>query len=329
MPIETVESVLDQLDRPIRICYIGGEPCLWLARYPHVLGRTLDDGHAMHMISNGLLLRKIPGLVDAFRDRQISIQISIDGVAETYESIRKRASWQVLVDNIRALVRARMDGGNDRAVISANYLLMRRTLPDLPRFVEFCAAEGIDVVLLTYTMIFDRMVRLGEISEDESVYHCREETQAAIEKARDVARREGISLTAPPPIGDSSGTGPQWTGTPISSPFPGNGSILPQSGPILCNKPWTEVWVYEDGRVVPCCCGNFGPTVGSIQSGLEAVWNGEQIGEIRSKLAAGEFPKNCRCGINISAVGRKMGEEHFFSRVRDEKRRTELTLSRA
>src|SRR5262245_3829552 len=41
MAPEIAHAVLDQLDHPVRLTFIGGEPCLWLRRYPEVLRRAL------------------------------------------------------------------------------------------------------------------------------------------------------------------------------------------------------------------------------------------------------------------------------------------------
>lgn len=200
--------------------------------------RTFRDGYAVHITTNAMLLHKLPGFIDYFRDKRISAKISIDGYGQTYDGIRKRASWDRLVTNLLGVIRARMEGSNEHSVISVNYQLMRRTLADLPRFVEFCADEGVDVLQLSYTEIYDKMVRRGEITEDESVFRHQSETNEAVERAREIARREGVALSAPAPLGQTALIGLQWTGNPILTPQPPGSDIVPRTTP--CRTPRTE-----------------------------------------------------------------------------------------
>ncbi|HKC62157.1 MAG TPA: radical SAM protein, partial [Pyrinomonadaceae bacterium] len=250
MSLQTAERVLDQLTHPVRLTFIGGEPCLWLMRYPQVLRRAIHDGHVVHMITNGILLEKLPDFVNAFRDQSVSVQFSIDGFEKTYERIRKRSSWAAVVRAIRLLQAKREEGKNEKAFITAGYLLMRSTLADLPQFIRFCAHEGLDAVSLTYTMIYDSMVQRGEISEEESVYFHQEETNQAINNAIDVAREEGISINFPPLLGEPTVFGRKWSGPVKASLAPG-ASFLPARENLACDKPWKEIFVNQDGTIIP------------------------------------------------------------------------------
>jgi len=313
MSVETARKVLDQLSHPVRLTFIGGEPCLWLIRHPEVLRRAMADGHVVHLITNGVLLPRLPDFVEAFRDKPVSVQFSMEGYADSYERIRKRSSWAAVVNAIRLVQGRRLAGGNRSAVITANYLLMRQTLADLPRFIGFCADEGIDAVSLTYTMIYHSMVKRGEITEDESVYHHQEATNEAVRQAAEVARRLKISLSYPPPLGEPSVVGRQWVGPEIASVAPGP-AYLPNVERLACGKPWKEIFVNQDGTVVPCCCGpDNGPAIGHVDDGVANLWNGEPVRIVRRALSRGEFDERCRCGINISEVGRQTGIERFFT----------------
>jgi MoaA/NifB/PqqE/SkfB family radical SAM enzyme len=326
MDPSTVHKVLDELEHPIQVSYFGGEPLLWLNRYPEVLERTFRDGHIVKLYSNGLLFHKIPGLIDAFADKRITTQISIDGYGQTYESIRKRGSWDTLVSNLRAILNRRSAAGNVNSVISVAYLLMRRTLADLPRLVEFCAAEGVDFVWLSYAVIQDMMVRAGEISEDESAYRCPAETNEAVGRAKEVARKEGISLFAPDPVGQEEASGGQWTGHQIYLPIPVN-SIRPRRTVPGCHRPFIELWIQEDGTIRPCCCGHNGPRIGHVDDGLHAAWNGFRTQQLRRMLVDGVFPADCRCSASVMTAKRPTREEHFIPRLRPKEHGTRISFA--
>jgi MoaA/NifB/PqqE/SkfB family radical SAM enzyme len=322
MTVETAHRVLDQFSHPVRLTFIGGEPCLWLLRYPEILRRALGEGHIVHLITNGTLVARLTDFVNAFRNRPVSVQFSIDGLGKNYEGIRKRGKWSTVVNAIRLLHSKRVEGKNTKAFITTNYLLMRRTLEHLPEFIRFCAREHIDSISLTYAMIYESMVSRGEITEEESVYYHKEKTNAAVRSAIEIAKEEHISLSFPPLLDDLTVQGKQLVGPFVGSVAPGK-SRLPPAGTI-CEKPWKEIFVNQDGTIVPCCCGpDTGPVVGHLNEGLEHVWNDRPILRLRKALVAGEFPEQCRCGINISAVGRRSNPANFFTRLqgRNEKKK--------
>jgi MoaA/NifB/PqqE/SkfB family radical SAM enzyme len=325
MAVETVHSVLDQLTHKVRLTFIGGEPCLWLMKRQDVMRRALREGHIVHMITNGMLLAHMTDFVDAFRDRPVSIQFSIDGFGDSYERIRQRASWQTLTDSIRLVHSRRKAGGNTQAGITVNTVLMRSNLRELPDLVSFCAQEGVDNINLTYAIIYDSMVKRGHITESESVYFCKEETDRAVTAAIEMARRVGIGLHAPAPLGNL-GVGPTTVPARRGGPSMAGTSPVPNNGDVPCYRPWREIWVNQDGTVQPCCCGGIGPTIGHVSEGLSKIWNSRKMRDVRAALAQQEFHADCRCGANMFGVYRRSGPEHFLTRVREEKRRLELTM---
>lgn len=315
MPLAIAEKVLDQLDHPVRLTFIGGEPCIWLIRHPQVMNRALEEGHTVHLITNGVLLPRLPNFVNAFEDKAVSVQFSMEGYGPTYETIRKRSNWQTVVDVIRLVQSKRRRGRNTKAVVTVNYVLFRQTLDDLPRFIRFCAQEGIDAISLTYAIIIESMVSMGEIREDESVYFHKDRTNEALTCAAKIAETEGISLCMPPALGDGPPSGRRWIGPEIASYAPGL-PYLPRANRLLCDKPWKEIFVNQDGTIVPCCCGpQIGPRIGHIDDGLKTLWNSSQIKAVRQAILDNEFHENCRCGINISDVGRQSSPENFFTRL--------------
>ena len=307
--METARFVLQQLPHPVRITLIGGEPCLWLLKHPHFIEEIFRGGHSAHLITNGILLPRLPSVVDAFRDRPLSAQFSIDGMHENYQAIRKGSSWEALVSALRLVQSRRREGNNRKVVLSANYLLMKRTYSQLEEFIRFCATEGVDFVTLTYAIIYESMVQRGTISEQDSMLYSRDLARQAIEKARLVACDQGISLLCPPDpeLGFAARS---WSGPPLASVASGKFTGPPS---VACTKPWKEIFVDQSGVVTPCCCGTGqAPVLGPIDSGLQTLWNGEKAKAIRSEFIQKQFPDECRCGINISAVGREDSPSRFF-----------------
>jgi MoaA/NifB/PqqE/SkfB family radical SAM enzyme len=313
MPVETAHAVLDQLSRPVRLTFIGGEPCLWLLKYPGVFTRALDEGHLVHVITNGILVPRLTVLVEAFRDRAVSVQFSADGVGAGYEAVRQGASWLGFVESVRLLQRQRISSGNRNAYLAANYVLLRQTLPDLPRFIRFCSDEGIDTAFVTYGLMYESMLERGTVAPTDSVHYCRQEVADVLAEASELAERLGLPLGLPPALDDSEAFGRRFVGKPKVSLPPGRSSVPVTARSLACDKPWKEIFVNQDGAIVPCCCGpGTGPAIGNIADGLAAVWSGPAAAAVRGALMEGSFDSACRCGVNISAVGRKESLSRFF-----------------
>ncbi len=60
-----------------------------------------------------------------------------------------------------------------------------------------------------------------------------------------------------------------------------------------CFKPWNELNIYWDGKVVPCCLDYDGKYVlGNLnEESLEEIWNGEKMQELRRQHIENDFKK--------------------------------------
>jgi len=103
--------------------------------------------------------------------------------------------------------------------------------------------------------------------------------------------------------------------------------MTPPDAAVPCQKPWKELFVYQDGTIMPCCCGpTLGPALGSIRDdSLHDVWQGATIARIRATMLAGVMPSECRCGINIPTAGKLPEDRHFFTRLQRAPARTDPT----
>ena len=53
MSVETARKVLDQLSHPVRLTFIGGEPCLWLIRHQFIWQRSVRCSQRMNPLQQG------------------------------------------------------------------------------------------------------------------------------------------------------------------------------------------------------------------------------------------------------------------------------------
>jgi MoaA/NifB/PqqE/SkfB family radical SAM enzyme len=81
-------------------------------------------------------------------------------------------------------------------------------------------------------------------------------------------------------------------------------AFLPQNrekGKIKCIQPWHFILPYQNGDTVGCCY--MGKSLGNWRKvGLEALWNGDCMQQIRKEMAEGKLPRECRQYISCPVV---------------------------
>ena len=74
-----------------------------------------------------------------------------------------------------------------------------------------------------------------------------------------------------------------------------------QEGKIKCIQPWHFILPYQNGDTAGCCY--MGKSLGNWRrEGLEALWNGERMQQIRKEMAEGKLPLECRQYISCPIV---------------------------
>jgi MoaA/NifB/PqqE/SkfB family radical SAM enzyme len=81
-------------------------------------------------------------------------------------------------------------------------------------------------------------------------------------------------------------------------------SFLPedkQEGKIKCIQPWHFILPYQNGDTAGCCY--MGRSLGNWREhGLESLWNGERMQQIRKEMAEGRLPQECRQYVSCPVV---------------------------
>jgi hypothetical protein len=87
--------------------------------------------------------------------------------------------------------------------------------------------------------------------------------------------------------------------------LPSPAEAPPSPKPALeCDMPWTNIIVFNDGRVNVCCWQ--GDKIGDLWDiSLEAIWHGDAIGNMREALEKGGFGRLCTSGLLCPPRGRK------------------------
>jgi len=220
--------------------------------------------------SNGTLLteRACEEIVDS---GLAEISVSIDGaLPETFEGIRRNASFAKVTEGVRRLVRAR--GASRLPRIRVWMVAMRSNISEAAGLVSLCRELGVD----------DLAIQL-----DVSCWGKEEWLQPS--RSLD-SRGEGDWKGKI----DEAVTRAAETGIPISI-IEENRFSAARGTP--CMWPWTSLYVTVEGYVCPCCiaCDPQVIRFGDLrEQPLDAIWNGEKYRRFRRGIKAGTIPRFCR-----------------------------------
>lgn len=203
-----------------------------------------------------------------------TIQISIDGTYETYEKIRKGASFRLFLENVRKLTDLikpfQIDTMFNMVVSKQNYL-------EMAAVIELAAELDIPFVNFNY-------INLASIPEEDASYYDffrSAEFKEAQNKARATARKyRNIEVTG---LGDFDG---EWAGK--------------------CHLIWNHFQINHDGEVPPCCAKPFSKELsfGNVKdASLMDVLNSDTAKKFRKSWELRQqhpFCNNCHMSLSAS-----------------------------
>jgi MoaA/NifB/PqqE/SkfB family radical SAM enzyme len=211
------------------------------------------------------------------------ISVSIDAAtAAVYESIRLGARLHKVLRNLKRLMRARAAVPHGAPDVRIVMVLMRRTLPELPRLIEVAHDMGVDALFVQ------------QLSHD----FAESTLPAAYRTMREFIDREMLDESDRPAMEDISRAAIALAlrlGVALRLPrAPARASVAPVHG---CDWPWRGAYLSWRGEAMPCCMVSTPDRVrlGDMAAeGVEAVWNGSAYARFRAALASGTPPEICR-----------------------------------
>jgi radical SAM protein with 4Fe4S-binding SPASM domain len=200
-----------------------GEPLI----YPHLdelikYIRTLNNGISIFISTNAQLART-PEIIDNLADDVDTLQISIDGIGEVFEKIRKGANFGSYLKNLEAIsqisVGRRLDIKLNMVVLKENYL-------QLKEIVSLARDLNIPEIYLN-------TMNLVATDWDLAYYgfYSSEKLKKELQEVISIARQNKVHIIYP-----------KFSSDPAFS---------------SCPYPWNHFYVSWDGFLVPCCAKPF------------------------------------------------------------------------
>ncbi len=296
--------------------------------------QKLDDlertNTKLEMVSNATLMMK----ESRFREKLLKtlelVTFSMDGATrETYNSVRTGAEFDEVLDNITRFAQARMEMPvEQRPGMNFNYIMMKRTVTEGPRFVKLVKSLGGDHI------VFNHLVAFHPSLKDESLTEHKAFANEHMDATRQAAAELGVSIALPDnfhldPDEEREAAGVRSGGVNFSAsvaetelaPAPGGAGPAALEEGILergadasrdgtpAKKPkrkspgmptvkcwflWNRVYIGTAGEVVPCCVAGM-PFFGNMmEQSFRDIWNGETYQTYRKHVFTETPHGGCR-----------------------------------
>lgn len=135
------------------ICFSGGEPLLNKNLDKFVLN-AIENGFKVSVLTNGSLIDD--GTAKFFADNHVSVQISLDGTGEIYETIRCGSKYSRTIEGLKKLRQ------NDVAT-DISFLPSKLTIPDFENIVNVAKKYNVYSIHMPFLEIYGRATKNYEL----------------------------------------------------------------------------------------------------------------------------------------------------------------------
>ena len=188
--------------------------------------------------------------------------VSVDGATrETYEAIRRGASFDQVLGNVRHLVRAREARRQTVPRVRFDVVMMRRNVHELPALVDLAADCGAEAINFFHMVSYE-----GLNTAHQSLSHDPALSDRWLGLALLAANRRGVTVTAHPPLFAQQAT-PGGRGRRAFDRLP------------YCEFPFFHVSMNSTGDVLPCPFSHGEQPYGRVgpETPLPMIWLGRSL----------------------------------------------------
>lgn len=176
-------------------------------------------------VSTNAMLPNFIEIVSNLINKIDTIQISIDGLNETYESIRKKADFQTLDQNLRRL--SELCSGTETTLM-LNMVVTKENFSHMPLLVDY--AEEVKISYLDFTLL-----NLASLTRIDRSYYNFYKSSEFLSVLNDLENKIKTHKTV--------------TVT--------NRNFKTDNGFKKCPFPWSHFYISWDGYIPPCCAKPF------------------------------------------------------------------------
>lgn len=271
MPIDKLKRVVDESFPYVdSIGLTGLGETLLYKQLPEAVDyiRSKSQGIILFVSINAHLPKSVE-IAGQLADQLDTIQISMDGLGETYEKVRLRGDFSFFEENVHGIVKA---AKGKRADVMFNFVAVKENYHQMADIVRYASENGVKYVNVTpFNIASATSVDLKYYDLFESA-EFRESMLAAQQAAKEVGNVEFTT----------------W-------------DFESESGFQKCHFPWSHFYVSWDGYATPCCAKPFPNELhfGNIfEEGLLNCLNSPGYINFREQWRNNETPEFCeKCNM--------------------------------
>lgn len=239
------------------------------------------------IITNGLLINK--EWAEIFANSRVNLTFSIDAVTKhKYESIRKGASFERLIESLEIINEMNKECGNS-IQLHINAVVMRSNYKELHLFPDFCQRYGIKHLRFDFLRPDVTPEEDILINQDiDAIKHLRIELDGIEKGCKD--RGIWFEYTFRPFLTDAQ-TENRDTKEESSIVRQEQNSLQPK---LKCKLPWKKIFIdaAAGGIVRPdcLCCENAGNI---METPIEDIWNNSVMQAYRKNIIKGTIENWC------------------------------------
>lgn len=268
MSLDEFKKILDKMPSVAKISLVGaGEPLMNPSLFD-MLKYAKEKGIAIGFATNGMFLSNevCKKIIETETDW---VNISMDSAnQEKYEMIRKDANFNLLLNNIKNLIRLK----NHKRLPEASlwFVIMVENFKELPEMIK-CAKElGVKNVSAQLAHSWNSDI-IKSIISGLNFVSFKEELKTTLKITKQFAQRNRIKFDYVNIPDDSLGRKCKW--------------------------PWKSCYITAEGFVTPCCLQGADPEIinfGNLfKNDFEDIWNNSAYQSFRKALKSGLPPDIC------------------------------------
>lgn len=204
-----------------------------------------------------------------------TIQVSIDGLDDVYDSIRIKSSFKILDQNLRELLKLATRSGTD---VMLNMVVVKENYKHMPKLVQYAA--GIGVKYLDFTLF--NLASVTKIDQSYYDFYQTDEFNVILHELEAVIKNTPEVLVT-------------------------ERNFKTENNFQKCSFPWSHFYISWNGYVPPCCAKPFPKELnfGNVKdANVMTVLNSAAYKDFRNLWYENKSPKFCeKCHlINIKPI---------------------------